>query len=65
MLFVTWLQKTQNYAFVTLFVGRIISPNSQVQGKVTDLIFNGRHASQMKKKTYGMRYLYVGVVKIS
>ena len=66
MLFVTWLQKTQNYAFVTLFVGRVISPYSQVQGKVTDLIFNGRHASQMKKKkTYGMRYLYVGVVKIS
>ena len=50
MLFVIWLQKTQNYAFVTLFVGRVISPYSQVQGKVTDLIFNGRHASQMKKK---------------
>ena len=50
MLFVTRLQKTQNYAFVTLLVGRIIRPYSQ--RKVTDLTFNGRHASQMKNNMW-------------
>ena len=50
MLFVTQLQKTQNYAFVTLLVGRVIRPYSQ--RKVTDLTFNRRHASQMKNNMW-------------